>query len=100
MSGAPCGSSYSKETTLGERRVAVVPESCKKLIQTGFDIAVETGAGEAAGGIDDAYQAAGAAVMSDPAALVGSGDLACSGEDGECCRHGRPPEGSQLKKHS
>ena len=64
-----------KETAPGERRVAVVPESCKKLIQAGFDIAVETGAGEAAGFINDAYQAAGAAVMSDPATLVGSGDL-------------------------
>jgi NAD(P) transhydrogenase subunit alpha len=64
-----------KETAPGERRVAVVPESCKKLIQAGFDIAVETGAGGAAGFTDDAYQAAGAAVMSDPATLVGSGDL-------------------------
>ena len=64
-----------KETAPGERRVAVVPESCRKLIQTGFDIAVEAGAGEAAGFADDAYQAAGAAAISDPAALVGSGDL-------------------------
>jgi proton-translocating NAD(P)+ transhydrogenase subunit alpha len=64
-----------KETAPGERRVAVVPESCQKLIQAGFDIAVEAGAGEAAGFTDDAYQAAGAAAMSDPAALVGSGDL-------------------------
>lgn len=64
-----------KETAPGERRVAAVPESCKKLIQTGFDIAVETGAGEAAGFTDDAYRAAGAAAISDPAALVGSGDL-------------------------
>ena len=64
-----------KETAPGERRVAVVPESCKKLIQTGFDIAVEAGAGAAAGFTDDAYEAAGAAVMSDPAALVVSGDV-------------------------
>jgi NAD(P) transhydrogenase subunit alpha len=64
-----------KETAPGERRVAVVPESCKRLIQTGFDIAVEAGAGEAAGFTDDAYRAAGTATISDPAALVGSGDL-------------------------
>jgi proton-translocating NAD(P)+ transhydrogenase subunit alpha len=64
-----------KETAPGERRVAVVPESCKRLIQTGFDIAVEAGAGEAAGFADDAYRAAGAALISDPASLVGSGDL-------------------------
>jgi proton-translocating NAD(P)+ transhydrogenase subunit alpha len=65
----------TKETVPGERRVAIVPESCKQLIHVGFDIAVEAGAGDAAGFTDEAYQAAGAAVMSDPAALVGSGDL-------------------------
>ena len=64
-----------KETAPDERRVAVVPESCKKLIQAGFDIVLEARAGEAAGFTDDAYEAAGAAVMSDPAALVGSGGL-------------------------
>jgi NAD(P) transhydrogenase subunit alpha len=64
-----------KETASGERRVAVIPESCRKLILAGFDIAVEAGAGEAAGFTDDAYQAAGAAPISDPAGLVGSGDL-------------------------
>ena len=64
-----------KETSPGERRVAIVPESCKKLIHAGFDIAVESAAGDAAGFSDDAYRAAGATVMSDPAALVGSGDL-------------------------
>jgi NAD(P) transhydrogenase subunit alpha len=64
-----------KETAPDERRVAIVPESCKKLIQAGFEIVVEAWAGEAAGFTNDAYQAAGAAVMSDPAALVGSGEL-------------------------
>ena len=29
----------------GERRVALVPESCKKLIQAGYEIAIEAGAG-------------------------------------------------------
>jgi NAD(P) transhydrogenase subunit alpha len=36
-----------KETTAGERRVALVPESGKKLIQAGYQIVVETGAGSA-----------------------------------------------------
>jgi len=64
-----------KETASGERRVAIVPESCRKLIQAGFDIAVEAGAGDAAGFTDDGYHAAGGAVVSDPIGLVGSGDL-------------------------
>jgi NAD(P) transhydrogenase subunit alpha len=42
-----------KESTPREQRVALVPESCKKLIQAGYEIAVEA----------------------DPAALVGSADL-------------------------
>jgi NAD(P) transhydrogenase subunit alpha len=43
-----------KETTLGERRVAVVPESGKKLLQAGYEVAVELGAGAAAGFPDTA----------------------------------------------
>ena len=31
-----------RESAPGERRVALVPESCKKLIQIGYDIAVES----------------------------------------------------------
>jgi NAD(P) transhydrogenase subunit alpha len=37
-----------KETAPGERRVALAPESCKKLRQAGYEIALESGAGEAA----------------------------------------------------
>ena len=39
----------SRETALGERRVALVPESCKTLIQAGYEISIESGAGKAAG---------------------------------------------------
>ncbi len=64
-----------KETAPGERRVALVPESCKKLIQAGYEVAVESGAGDAAGFSDAAYQAVGAGVERDPAALIAGGDL-------------------------
>jgi NAD(P) transhydrogenase subunit alpha len=64
-----------RETAPGERRVALVPESCKKLIQAGYEIAIESGAGEAAGFADAAYRAVGVAVESDPAALLRSADL-------------------------
>mgnify|MGYP003694779715 CR=1 FL=1 len=37
-----------KETRPGERRVALVPESCKKLVQAGYAVAVEAGAGASA----------------------------------------------------
>ena len=64
-----------RETAPGERRVALVPESCRKLIQAGYDIAIESGAGEAAGFADSTYTDAGAVVVSDPASLLGSADI-------------------------
>lgn len=64
-----------KETVSGERRVALVPESSKKLIQAGYAIAIEAGAGDAAGFADGAYRDVGAEVVSDPAALFGSADI-------------------------
>jgi len=64
-----------RETAPGERRVALVPESCKKLIQAGYEISVEAGAGQAAGFADAAYSELGVALEADPAALLGAGDL-------------------------
>jgi NAD(P) transhydrogenase subunit alpha len=64
-----------KETSAGERRVALVPESCKKLIQAGYTISVETGAGDGAGFPDSAYREVGVTLESDPAALLGSADI-------------------------
>jgi len=48
------------ETTAGETRVAVTPETAKKLKAQGHTIRVQSGAGVAASVTDEAYQAAGA----------------------------------------
>jgi NAD(P) transhydrogenase subunit alpha len=64
-----------KETRSGERRVALVPESCKKLIQAGYTVTIEAGAGAGAYCPDEAYRAAGAGVAPDPATLFASADL-------------------------
>jgi H+-translocating NAD(P) transhydrogenase subunit alpha len=64
-----------KEVLPGERRVALVPESCKKLIQVGYAISVEAGAGDAAGFPDASYREIGATVDSDLVALLRSADL-------------------------
>lgn len=64
-----------RETAQGERRVALVPESIKKLVQAGYEIAVEAGAGEAAGFTDQAYREAGATLESTASALIPSADL-------------------------
>jgi NAD(P) transhydrogenase subunit alpha len=66
-----------KETRPGERRVALVPESCKKLVQAGYAVAVEAGAGVSAHYLDDAYVQAGATIEADPAALLGSAGFIC-----------------------
>lgn len=67
--------SVPKETAPGERRVALVPESCKRLIQAGYTVAVEAGAGAAAYFLDDAYQAVGVTVERDAASLLGKADF-------------------------
>ena len=54
-----------RETTQGERRVALVPETVGKLSGTGFEFVVEPGAGTAASFPDDAYGEAGAS-LGDP----------------------------------
>ena len=63
-----------KETASGERRVGLVPESCKKLIAAGYGISIEPGAGGAAGYADDEYRAAGVTVESDAASLFGAAE--------------------------
>jgi len=64
-----------REIAPGERRVALVPESCKKLMQAGYEIAIESGAGDAAGFADEDYRKLGVTLAEDPASLLGSADL-------------------------
>jgi NAD(P) transhydrogenase subunit alpha len=61
-----------KETSAGERRVALVPESAKKLIQAGYSITVEAGAGDPAGFPDAAYRESGVVIETDPASVLGA----------------------------
>ena len=67
--------SVLKERRPAETRVAATPETVKKFLTLGVtDIAVETGAGLAAGIPDAEYQAAGATIAPDAAAaLEGAG---------------------------
>ncbi|CAN7752976.1 Re/Si-specific NAD(P)(+) transhydrogenase subunit alpha [Variovorax sp. LjRoot130] len=50
------------ETMAGETRVAVTPETVKKLVATGHAVRVQSGAGVAASVTDAAYQAVGAEI--------------------------------------
>ncbi len=64
-----------KETYAGERRVAATPDVAKQMIALGFDVAVESGAGESASFSDDAYRAAGVEVVADAAGLWDGSDI-------------------------
>jgi NAD(P) transhydrogenase subunit alpha len=55
-----------RETAPDERRVALVPETVKRLTGTGFGLMIERGAGSAASFPDAAYEEAGAALVDDP----------------------------------
>ncbi len=56
------------ERTAHERRVAAVPASVKVFTGWGWDVRVESGAGDAAGFPDSAFEAAGATIVADTAA--------------------------------
>jgi len=58
------------ETTAGETRVAVTPETAKKIITQGHSLKVQSGAGVAASVTDAAYEAAGAQITDAAGALA------------------------------
>ena len=58
-----------------EHRVALDPESCRKLIQLGAEVALEAGAGEGAFFPDQAYRDAGVTLVADRAQLLGEADF-------------------------
>ena len=64
-----------REVFPGEKRVATVPDVVEKLIKLGFNVAVETGAGDAANFSDDVYRAAGAQVVDSAASLWAASDI-------------------------
>lgn len=62
-----------KETGVGERRVAVVPEAIGKL--GGVNLLLEKGAGEAAGYSDSAYREKGATIADGPQSVFSTSDI-------------------------
>jgi NAD(P) transhydrogenase subunit alpha len=81
-----------RETDEGELRVALTPDAVKKLVGMKAAVAVENGAGQEAGASDADYEAAGASVSSDRAALLAAADVLAAVN--------RPPDNdlAQLKK--
>ncbi|MFW6263935.1 MAG: Re/Si-specific NAD(P)(+) transhydrogenase subunit alpha [Cyanobacteriota bacterium] len=65
----------AKEIEVGERRVAVIPDVVARLAKQGWDIWVESGAGEGSFFPDAEYEAAGATIIHDPTSLWGKADV-------------------------
>ncbi len=64
-----------KENFPGEKRVATTPEVVSQLQKLGYEVAVESGAGDAAHFSDDAYREAGCEIVSSAADLWKSADI-------------------------
>jgi NAD(P) transhydrogenase subunit alpha len=64
-----------KEVMPREKRVAATPDTVTKYVELGFELMVESSAGEGVYCSDDAYQKAGARIISQVEALFDSADL-------------------------
>ena len=65
----------AKETWPGEVRSALVPANATKLIKGGFSIAMESGAGGAAGFTDEQFTEAGVSILSSRAEVLAAADI-------------------------
>src|ERR1700687_376251 len=64
-----------RENAPGEARVALMPDSEKKIVALKVSLAVESGAGLGAARTDDNYREAGAEISSDRNALLAAADV-------------------------
>ncbi|WP_412504803.1 Re/Si-specific NAD(P)(+) transhydrogenase subunit alpha [Roseovarius sp. SYSU LYC5161] len=78
-----------KEVMEGEARVAMTPDSARQLQKLGYDCAIETGAGKAAGFADAAYEEAGVEVIKTAAQLYKAADIVAKV---------RPPTETEAKR--
>ncbi|NOQ37038.1 MAG: Re/Si-specific NAD(P)(+) transhydrogenase subunit alpha [Methylococcaceae bacterium] len=76
-----------KEIHEGEKRVATTPEAAEKIIKMGFEVIVESGAGDAADISDEAYKEAGAKVYKTTKTVWKNADIIMKV---------RPPEDSET----
>lgn len=88
-----------REVHPGERRVAATPESVRELLKLGYQVVVETGAGQEASFSDDDYRAAGAAIV-DAASLWASVDVVAKVRPPQVHPSLGVEEAALLKKHA
>ncbi len=77
-----------KETEEGENRVAIIPDSIKRLSKNGFEVLIETGAGLASGHSDQDYTDKDATIVADTQELINQSD---------CVVKVRPPSMEEVE---
>jgi alanine dehydrogenase len=75
------------EVKTDERRVALTPDGVREMESHGVEVLVQAGAGEGASIPDDAYRAAGAELVADPAEVWARSDMVAKVKE---------PQGSEL----
>jgi NAD(P) transhydrogenase subunit alpha len=80
-----------REVRPGERRVAATPETAARLVKLGFEVSVQSGAGEKAAFLDGDYEKVGATIVKDTVELWAAADIVLKVQ---------PPEDHpELKRH-
>lgn len=87
-----------KEVLPGETRVAVIPETVKRLVDKGVEVVVESGAGLSAGHDDEAYRAAGATIEGGHDVVLGGSDLVLKVQPPASGNDGLPDEVAMCKE--
>src|SRR5205085_493065 len=84
------------ESTPGEHRVALTPESVARMVKGGHEIRIQAGAGSRAGFSDSAYASAGATVATATVQLYEDADLVCRVQPPSAAEVGEMPEGLTM----
>jgi NAD(P) transhydrogenase subunit alpha len=65
----------ARERADGERRLALTPETCRKLVAAGVQVRIERGAGAGIGVRDEGFAEAGAQLVDDARSALGEADV-------------------------
>ncbi|MBI4081960.1 MAG: Re/Si-specific NAD(P)(+) transhydrogenase subunit alpha [Candidatus Lambdaproteobacteria bacterium] len=89
-----------KESVRGETRVSVIPETVKRLVEKGFEVIVEDGAGAAALYTNQEYSAQGATIVPTHEAVLGTADLVLKVQPPLMGENGGPDELALMRAGS
>lgn len=87
-----------KETQAEEKRVAATPDTVKKLVEAGFTVAIEQGAGEGSHIPDQAFIDAGAEMAANAEATLGDADIVFKVRRPQTGDDGGPNELGMIKQ--